>query len=172
MARHRFLMCTQLSPIFYNLFVLLLILLPQLRSQQRDRVGEQHLILFCFVADTKRWDRLAICFFTCLCWSLLTLFLLVSINHPPFQATINMSGGSGAEDCSAGWPPRDESNACDESAEGANFASAEVRHRLTLLLLFCLSFCFLIAICSCYVFSLPPNHYSRKKNVFIDAVET
>ena len=47
-------MCTQLLPIFFNVFVLLLILVPQLRSQQRDRVGEQHLILFCFVADTKR----------------------------------------------------------------------------------------------------------------------
>ena len=79
---------------------------------------------------------------------------LVSITHPPFQATINMSGGSGAEDCSAGVPPRDASNACDESAERANFASAEVRHRLTLLVLFCLSFCFLIAICSCSVLSL------------------
>ena len=36
---------------------------------------------------------------------------LVSITHPPFQATINMSVGSGAEDCRAGMPPEDESNA-------------------------------------------------------------
>ena len=36
---------------------------------------------------------------------------LVSIAHPPFQATISMSGGSGAEDCHAGLPPEDESNA-------------------------------------------------------------
>ena len=152
MARQRFLMCTQLLPIFFNVFVLLLILVPQLELQQQDRVGEQYLVLFCFVADTNRWDRLAICFLLVCVDHCSLCFLLVSITRPPFQATINTSSGSGAEDCSAGWPPRDESNACDESAEGATFASAEVRHRLTLLLLFCLSFCFLIAICSCYDF--------------------
>ena len=47
-------MCTQLSPIFYNLFVLLLILLPQLRSQQRDRVGEQHLIANTSAAPKRK----------------------------------------------------------------------------------------------------------------------
>ena len=36
---------------------------------------------------------------------------LFSITHLPFQATINMSSGSGAEDCRAGLPPEDESNA-------------------------------------------------------------
>ena len=56
------------------------------------------------------------------------LTYLVSITHPLFQVTINMSSTRGAEDCSAGRPPRDESNACDESAEGANTASAKVRH--------------------------------------------
>ena len=80
--------------------------------------------LFCFVAQIGETDTQSVFY-------VFVFFLthLVSITHPPFQATINMSGGSGAEDCSAGWPPRDESNACDESAEGANFASAEVRHR-------------------------------------------
>ena len=80
---------------------------------------------------------------------------LVSIAHPPFQATISMSGGSGAEDCRAGLPPEDESNAsrlrrdadaaavedldCNEHpAQGANAASTKVRHSLTLLVLFCL----------------------------------
>ena len=129
---------------------------------------------------------------------------LFSITHLPFQATINMSSGSGAEDCRAGLPPEDESNASRfcrdaESAamaapgaelgrggvqvssatvdgfgtcailqtstgrstsaalaenpldrnkypdEGATAASAKARHRLTLLVLFCLSF-FLIAL--------------------------
>ena len=80
---------------------------------------------------------------------------LVSITHPPFQVTISMSGGSGAEDCRAGLPPEDESNAsrlrrdadavavedldCNEHpAQGANAVSAKVRHSLTLLVLFCL----------------------------------
>ena len=120
---------------------------------------------------------------------------LVSITHPLFQVTINMSSASGAEDSSAGRPPRDEDAEaaavsapgaelgrgsvqlgsaaadglrahamlctsgggstsaasakkplhCNEyPAEGANAASAEVRHSLTLLVLFCLYFCFLI----------------------------
>ena len=56
------------------------------------------------------------------------LTYLVSITHPLFQVTVNMSNTRAAEDCSAGRPPRDESNACDESAEAANAASAEVRH--------------------------------------------
>ena len=56
------------------------------------------------------------------------LTYLVSITHPLFQVTVNMSNTRAAEDCSAGRTPRDESNACDESAEAANAASAEVRH--------------------------------------------
>ena len=117
---------------------------------------------------------------------------LVSTTHPLFQVTINMSSASGAEDDSAGRPPRDkdvEAAAvaapgaalgrgcvqlgsalvdglraramlwtsgegstleasenplhCNEyPAEGANTASAEVRHNLTLLVLFCFVFIF------------------------------
>ena len=37
--------------------------------------------------------------------------LFYGTNSPPFQAMINMSGGSEAEDCRAGLPPEDESNA-------------------------------------------------------------
>ena len=129
----------------------------------------------------------------CLCFFLTHL---VSTTHPFFQVTINMSSVSGADDSSAGWPPRDEDAEaaavaalgaelgqggvqlgsaavdglraramlrtsgggstsaasaenplhCNEcSVEGANAASAEVRHSLALLVLFCLYFCFLIA---------------------------
>ena len=79
LARQIFSLCTHLLPILFTIFVILLILAPQLRSQQRDRVGQKYLVLFCFVSDTKRWGRLAICFSTCLCFSLLTLFLLLII---------------------------------------------------------------------------------------------
>ena len=50
------------------------------------------------------------------------------IAHSPLRATINMPGGSGAEDCRAGLPPEDESNA--EDAETATVAApgAELFH--------------------------------------------
>ena len=47
------------------------------------------------------------------CGSFFLFFLthLVSITHSPFQATTNMTGGSGADDYRAGLPPEDKSNA-------------------------------------------------------------
>ena len=63
-------------------------------------------VLSCFVAQISETDTQSVFY-------VFVFFLthLVSITHPPFQATINMSVGSGAEDCRAGMPPEDESNA-------------------------------------------------------------
>ena len=59
------------------------------------------------MAQIGETDRQSV--FVCVCVFFLTH--LVSITHPPFQATINMSSDSGTEDCRAGRPPGDKSNA-------------------------------------------------------------
>ena len=63
-------------------------------------------VLFHLVAQKSETDQsvsmIYVCFF---------LTHIFSITHLPFQATINMSGGSEMEDCCAGLPPEDESNA-------------------------------------------------------------
>ena len=53
---------------------------------------------------------------------------LVSIAHPHFQVTINMSSASGAEDSSAGRPPRDEdAEAAAVAALGAELGQGGVQ---------------------------------------------
>ena len=49
------------------------------------------------------------------------------IAHSPLRATINMPGGSGAEDCCAGLPPEDERNAASfrRDAEAAAVATPD-----------------------------------------------
>ena len=111
-------------------------------NMQRGRGGNMSqfcLILFC---GTNRWDTYAICFL-CVC---IFLTRLVSITRPPFQATITMSGGSGADDwtsaagstlAASAENPLDRNEYPDK---GATAASAKVRYSLILLVFFCLSF--------------------------------
>ena len=111
-------------------------------SQQRGRGGNRSQFCFVLFCDTNRWGRYAICFL-CVC---VFLTRLVSITRTPFQATINISGGSGAEDwtsAAGSTPAASAENPLDcnkYTDEGATDASAKVRHSLTLLVLFCLFF--------------------------------
>ena len=62
---------------------------------------------------------------------------LVSITHSPLRATINMPGGSGAEDCCAGLPPEDERNAASFRRDAEAAAVAAPGAELFCFVLFC-----------------------------------
>ena len=87
---------------------LLLIPMSQLKSQQRDRGGEQFFVIFFFVFGHKLVRHRDHPFF---CVFVFFLTRLVSPTHPPFQVTTNISTRTGAEDRRPGGPPGDESDA-------------------------------------------------------------
>ena len=82
--------CESISYTYFTVLDLLLIPVSQLKSQQRDRGGEQFFVIFFSFLGTNWWDTETIRFSACLCF-----FLLVeSTGRQETRATLPASAGT------------------------------------------------------------------------------